>query len=530
MLDHAMMRKAAPLRRSSLPPKPAGLCGCKADDVGPGDRGVLPIGLSPKLRVGAVDDPAESDADRIADRIMAMPAGGRDLSAVPVHPRRADPDRPATSGACAGCESEAVRRAASPTGHAASAQEPAGRSASPAIEAAVSRLGGGEPLPAADREFFEPRFGRDFSSVRLHRGVAAEATASAMGARAFTWRTEIGFASGEYRPESPRGRWLMAHELAHVVQGSAGVLRLKCADAPPDCGAGALKKATAASAASTIFSSFVFKAATAKCYRPTDIAASIKETDSGLFDGRLAAYITDAVQPLNGLTAQSTIQPGDCFAFPRGWKDPNIGNVQQEITALNADPAEKNRIIATIYAEQAGASALVDEQRKYIFYAMLLRIQGANWGPTFADVVTPGAFHGGDPANDSYARNFVPAKAYVEGKAADPNKPVNAAVVDRLKGVVETTAATTIPNDAGPYYFHWSLGSNGTVTAEKAYQAALKAGETADVAEKKAAYKQAKDVVHATMAGVTEATGWLRRIRGTNSAPDERIGSMYIYK
>ena len=83
-------------------------------------------------------------------------------------------------------------------------------------------LHGGEGLSSSDRAFFEPRFGHDFSAVRVHADDTAARSADGMGSRAYTLGPDIAFASGEYRPGSAEGRHLLAHELAHVVQQSNG--------------------------------------------------------------------------------------------------------------------------------------------------------------------------------------------------------------------------------------------------------------------------------------------------------------------
>lgn len=82
----------------------------------------------------------------------------------------------------------------------------------------VSGLGVGRPLPAHTRAFFEPRFGRNFSEVRVHDGAAAQARARAFGAQAFAYGRDIVFGPGRYDPDSREGRRLLAHELVHVVQ------------------------------------------------------------------------------------------------------------------------------------------------------------------------------------------------------------------------------------------------------------------------------------------------------------------------
>jgi len=83
----------------------------------------------------------------------------------------------------------------------------------------VPSLGAGRPLDAHSRAFFEPRFGQDFSRVRVHADEQAHRAASQIQARAFTYGRNIYLGSGE----SERNRALMAHELTHVIQqGAAG--------------------------------------------------------------------------------------------------------------------------------------------------------------------------------------------------------------------------------------------------------------------------------------------------------------------
>lgn len=76
----------------------------------------------------------------------------------------------------------------------------------------------GDPLPTATRAVMEPKFGRDFSRVRIHTGAAAAASARVVHAQAYTVGEDIVFAQGTYAPDSACGRRLLAHELAHTVQ------------------------------------------------------------------------------------------------------------------------------------------------------------------------------------------------------------------------------------------------------------------------------------------------------------------------
>lgn len=82
----------------------------------------------------------------------------------------------------------------------------------------------GQPLDADTRAFMEPRFGHDFSRVRVHSGPKAAESARAVKAEAYTVGSNLVFAAGRFNPGTQGGRQLIAHELTHVVQaaGHAG--------------------------------------------------------------------------------------------------------------------------------------------------------------------------------------------------------------------------------------------------------------------------------------------------------------------
>jgi hypothetical protein len=95
------------------------------------------------------------------------------------------------------------------------------------IQSKIGSLrGGGRPLPRETRLFFEARFSHDFNAVRIHDNKRAAAIANRINARAFTLGRDIGFAPGEYNPESPSGKRLLAHELVHTLQQRDASLRL----------------------------------------------------------------------------------------------------------------------------------------------------------------------------------------------------------------------------------------------------------------------------------------------------------------
>lgn len=78
--------------------------------------------------------------------------------------------------------------------------------------------GRGSELPEAVRQEMEQKIGADFSAVRVHFGSSADQLCQEINARAFTIGHDIFFASGEFKPETEKGKKLLAHELTHVVQ------------------------------------------------------------------------------------------------------------------------------------------------------------------------------------------------------------------------------------------------------------------------------------------------------------------------
>lgn len=162
----------------------------------------LPSPLRPRLEIGAVDDPAEREADALADRVLRMPEPPMQAATV----RRR----------CTTCEEDdqKARLRAEPGGTA-----PTGMTASapPSVHRVVA--GVGEALAPALRSFYEPRFDADLGGVRIHTGVDAALSARDVRAQAYTVGRHVVFGTGRYAPESGAGRELLAHELAHVVSG-----------------------------------------------------------------------------------------------------------------------------------------------------------------------------------------------------------------------------------------------------------------------------------------------------------------------
>lgn len=87
----------------------------------------------------------------------------------------------------------------------------------------------GQPLDTSTKSFMEPRFGHDFSNVRVHTDTKAAESARSVNALAYTVGSDVVFGTGQYTPGTITGKKLLAHELTHVVQQHTGLLQGKLA-------------------------------------------------------------------------------------------------------------------------------------------------------------------------------------------------------------------------------------------------------------------------------------------------------------
>jgi hypothetical protein len=162
--------------------------------------------IQTKLAINEPGDSYEQDADRMAEQVMSAPEPQL---------RRACP----CGGGCPKCRTEQSGRAHESLQTKRVQAGDAGQTAAPPIVGELLRSPG-QPLDAATRSFMEPRFGYDFSRVRVHTGAVAEESARDVNAHAYTVGHNVVFGAGRFAPETHAGRLLIAHELTHVVQQS----------------------------------------------------------------------------------------------------------------------------------------------------------------------------------------------------------------------------------------------------------------------------------------------------------------------
>jgi hypothetical protein len=204
-----------------------------------------PRALHPKIAIGRSDDPREREADRIADRVIGKDGPDLPLATMPLQ----------ISRKCDACEEEEKQTLRMKRAEGCCGNEE--HEAPEAVHEVVRSPG--RPLDATVRAFFEPRFGRDLSSVRVHADEKAALSALSIDARAYTVGDHIVSGDGEFA-SAIESRRLLAHELTHVMQqrGAARTVQREPLVAP---GTGATrptgKKPDPPKAVSSSFNSYV---------------------------------------------------------------------------------------------------------------------------------------------------------------------------------------------------------------------------------------------------------------------------------
>jgi hypothetical protein len=165
--------------------------------------------IQTKLAINKLGDSYEQEADRVSEQIMRMPQPR-------VQRKCACGGTPGPTGECEECRKKSL----SLQRQSLNAVGPVAGGFAPPIVDDVLRSPA-RSLDPQTRAFMEPRFGHDFSRVRIHADPGASHAANAVQAQAFTFGSDIVFGSGKFAPSSLAGRKLLAHELTHVVQQGA---------------------------------------------------------------------------------------------------------------------------------------------------------------------------------------------------------------------------------------------------------------------------------------------------------------------
>ena len=192
----------------------------------------IPQSTLPTWTINRPGDSYEQEADRAAEQVMRATRHGASAPILSTYApglqRACD-----CGGTCSDCQAGKHDHEHSTLQLKAADAGPRALQAPPAVNRVLSSPG--QSLDAQTRAFMEPRFGSNFSHVRVHSGIEAEQSAQAVGALAYTVGPNIVFGTGQYAPSNPAGRRLLAHELAHVIQqrGTSVLLQRQPKD-PPD--------------------------------------------------------------------------------------------------------------------------------------------------------------------------------------------------------------------------------------------------------------------------------------------------------
>ena len=186
--------------------------------------------LQAKLAINQPGDAYEQEADRVAAAVMKLTdvVAEQSPSVASVNKSSMPMQRKCScGGTCSSCQDEEKLRrkaTASPVSPGAIADAPA------AVNEVLKSPG--QPLDSAARAYFEPRFGYDFSRVRIHNDSRAAESARLVNALAYTVGENIVFGAGQHAPTAS-GRQLLAHELTHVLQqGASSTLRRQSSGQP----------------------------------------------------------------------------------------------------------------------------------------------------------------------------------------------------------------------------------------------------------------------------------------------------------
>lgn len=180
--------------------------------------------IQPQLTIGQPGDQYEQEADQVAAQVMSMPEKQED-SVQRSGGEIKEGEEEVQMKPLASTITPWVQRNALMPQEEQEEEEPVqakgsgGQMDAEGLEQSLSTSkGGGSPLPDETRSFMEPRFGADFSGVRVHTDSTASEMNQSIQAQAFTHGKDIYFNSGQFDPGSASGKSLLAHELTHVIQ------------------------------------------------------------------------------------------------------------------------------------------------------------------------------------------------------------------------------------------------------------------------------------------------------------------------
>ncbi|MFC5044862.1 DUF4157 domain-containing protein [Aquimarina hainanensis] len=168
--------------------------------------------IQPKLTIGTPGDAYEVEADQMADTIV-----NKSSEPAVVQKKEMPVEEETVQAKYTDCEEEAaIQRKEEEQEIQAKSDQPS--QGTPGLESRLNKGMGGQKLENKTRSEMEAGFGADFSQVQIHTDNKAAQMNQEIGAQAFTHGNDIYFNTGNYNPETKKGKHLLAHELTHTLQ------------------------------------------------------------------------------------------------------------------------------------------------------------------------------------------------------------------------------------------------------------------------------------------------------------------------
>jgi Domain of unknown function (DUF4157) len=348
--------------------------------------------FQPKLAINNPNDKYEQEADTVADKVMQIetpslqkkPVADSLISASPflITPMQRK---------CDNCKEEEKMQRKEIDGEEITAQNN--------LENYVGGLqSGGQPLSKETRNFYEPRFGYDFSKVKIHTDNVAAKSAQSINALAYTSGSNIVFNSNQYSPNTDTGKRLLGHELTHVVQQSIQNKTIQRKPLPAD-----LKLPCT-------WGDYEFTETTIEKIR------LLSTTDKGTpIDSKILTAIAKQIKKDNELITDAAFQVKVCVISP---------GVTTRFTLLNDEPVLALDLgdvnVETVRHEMGHAIFnFFNNNRKHKIHG---KIESENWLVTITDIflqLNALTFKQDGSADEMYANNIVDPSIWKPGSKAE---------------------------------------------------------------------------------------------------------------
>jgi len=294
----------------------------------------------------------------------------------------------------------------------------------------------GQPLGADLRAFMEPRFGHDFSQVRVHTNANAAESARAVNALAYTVGRDVVFGAGQYAPITYAGRQLIAHELTHTIQqarngaSSPHVSQLEIGEAssPAECESDAI--------ADAVINAFSFAAR--RVQQTTPVVGLQRKVSPQL------AHIKDLLRKRGFL--EKAISAADTHQSLLIFKAMSDEDLRDTVRALETQDKEYIERFLTHISEDDQLHEL--ETLRRVKNARVWKTETKNGGTTVTTEVvgscSPDQFQKVYQAANTSLAWLAAAVARLDGYIAAPNNAASADVNNALTVHFHSTAADVV--------------------------------------------------------------------------------------